>query len=196
MKLVVDREEKGQINNDNNNVVDPVAIESRRDNHNNNNSTSNRHNNNDETTKRSKFEVLVEDILGAASNYRAPYDHIVMRERTRRVSSLANVVIGACIDKKALGDNNMKYLRKIVQLTADCKLLLDMIKDRIKRILKIDILLANNKKYFLISTYSNIYFSSLSFYPVIVAYHLSYYKKMCQDSRKKYSWVIKRLIVF
>ena len=81
MKLVLDGEEEGQIDNDNNYAVTPVAMEIRKDNHNNNNSTSNRHNNNNESSRQSKFEVLAEEILGATFKYRAPYDNLGMREQ-------------------------------------------------------------------------------------------------------------------
>ena len=62
--------------------------------------------------RRSKFEASVEEILGTASKYRTPYNNLVIRDETGGVSILANVVNGACIGKKALGDSNVQYLEK------------------------------------------------------------------------------------
>ena len=87
---------------------------------------------------RSKFDVMAEDILETSSKYRKPHAQLVIREPMQRISKPGNVVISAPIDKDSLREKKQICLFENVELVADCILLLDAIKDRIGKILKIN----------------------------------------------------------
>ena len=79
VKLVVDGKEEGELIYNNNNTAAPVAMESGRNKVERNNNTSNISNTN-KISRKSKSEVLVEEILGAVSKYMTSYKNLVMRK--------------------------------------------------------------------------------------------------------------------
>ena len=89
--------------------------------------------------KRNYTDVYVESLLEKSKTYRYPYRKLVSREWTRRVYSLAQNVLAACVDRSELKEKKDELFKFNKNLAQDALTILDEMKTHIQCNLKINI---------------------------------------------------------
>ena len=87
-----------------------------------------------------KEKIYIENVLKEGKEYRFPFKKLSMRERVRRVNCLVYKTLAACIDKREFKKEKMGYLRENTDLAVDLLTVIDMMKDRVQHILKINLM--------------------------------------------------------
>ena len=88
------------------------------------------------TLRANKNAVFIEEVLG--HYYRVPYRKMTMRGRRDRMSSIAKVVLGACVDRKEYKKNSDEYLVNNINVAIDVINLLDGVKEVIQKKMKMN----------------------------------------------------------
>jgi hypothetical protein len=96
------------------------------------------------TTATTVKKSFLNGVDECSKKYRKSYQNLSMRERSRRVAKLAQVVLGACIDRTALelsysSGEEENYLEGNEELAVDLITVLDAIRHRVQREMKINL---------------------------------------------------------
>ena len=90
------------------------------------------------------FNIGVNKILELPQHIGSPHSQLLIREQIRRVSKLEIVAIIDLIEKKTLEEKRDNIPCKVIELVANCILLLDTIRNEIGRVRVLRLILFKN----------------------------------------------------
>ena len=94
-----------------------------------------------ETIKKNRvghLNKMRNDVLSHAKRWKYPFDRCKDRSRVDRINEVSNIILGCCIDKKEMADKGVNYIRHNVELATSLLTLLDGVKERLERELKLN----------------------------------------------------------
>ena len=86
--------------------------------------------------RRTKSEVICQDLQEKSAKYRFQYSSLSMRERNRRVSFLAEEVLASCINISELKRSGSNYIQRNKDLLIDVVTVMDMVKLKLEHMMK------------------------------------------------------------
>ena len=127
LKLIIEDLTDGGIDYNNNSDEGDDNNNSQEDENNTNESTK--------TTRRSKHDKLIDEVLEDSKQYYMGYNKLKEDQKKSRVTKMATKLLAGCINRKALKQDRMEYLRKNEKVAEDVVMLLDAVKDKLQSIL-------------------------------------------------------------
>ena len=89
--------------------------------------------------KKSYNQMFIDDVIEKSSPYKLPFGSLTMKQKNLRTNELVKAVLASCINRKELKKDGKTYLESNSDLAVDLLNLLDAMKTKIQKKLKVDL---------------------------------------------------------